>query len=221
VEDAQRYQAERERMVHEQIRRRGLLDERLLNVFRQVPRHLFVLPDDQAHAYDDYPLPIGSGQTISQPYIVALMTSLLALQGHEKVLEIGTGSGYQAAVLSLLAKQVFSIEQIPSLAEAARRHLEQLGVENVEVRCGDGSLGLPEKAPFDGILITAAAPSIPQVLLDQLSKEGKLVAPVGAKYYQDLRVYQRAGSQFEYDSIIPVAFVPLRGAHGWQPGEWE
>jgi len=221
MKGAQQYQAEREQMVREQIRRRGLLDERLLNVFRQVPRHLFVSPADQAHAYDDYPLPIGSGQTISQPYIVALMTSLLALQGHEKVLEIGSGSGYQAAVLSLLAKKVFTIEQIPSLAEAARRHLEQLGIENVDVRCGDGSLGLPDEAPFDGILITAAAPSIPQVLLDQLNDGGKLVAPVGAKYYQDLRVYQRTGSQFDYESVIPVAFVPLRGEHGWQPGEWE
>ncbi len=221
MKGALQFQAQREQMVREQIRRRGLLDERLLSVFRQVPRHLFVLPDDHDHAYDDYPLPIGSGQTISQPYIVALMTSLLNLQGHEKVLEIGTGSGYQAAVLSLLAKQIFTIEQIPSLAKAARRHLKQLGIENVDVRCGDGSLGLPDEAPFDGILITAAAPSVPQTLLDQLCEGGKLVAPVGARYYQDLRLYQRTLNQFDYDSIIPVAFVPLRGAHGWKPGEWE
>ncbi len=210
----------REKMVIEQIAHRGLRSPRLLEAFRRVPRHYFVPPDCQKNAYDDGPLPIGIGQTISQPYIVALMTSLLALEGGETVLEIGTGSGYQAAVLAELAKTVHTIERHAPLAEKASEILSKLGYTNVFVHTGDGTRGWPDTGPYQGILVTAAAPCPPQPLLDQLAEGGKLVIPVGDHYGQDLQVWERQGNKFEPDSIIPVMFVPLRGEFGWKDEEW-
>jgi protein-L-isoaspartate(D-aspartate) O-methyltransferase len=174
----------------------------------------------QEHAYDDSPLPIGSGQTISQPYIVALMTSLVALQGDEIVLEIGTGSGYQAAVLACLAKTVHTIERHAALAGWAGSTLEDLAYKNVFVHLGDGSLGWPDAAPYQAIIVTAAAPRPPQPLLDQLDEGGRLVIPVGERRLQDLQVWQREGEHFTWETIIPVAFVPMRGEHGWKEDQW-
>ncbi len=210
----------REKMVSEQISRRGLHAPRLLEAFRRVPRHSFVPPDCQKNAYDDGPLPIGTGQTISQPYIVALMTSLLALEGGENVLEIGTGSGYQAAILAELARTVHTIERHSQLAERASETLVKLGYTNVFIHTGDGTRGWPESSPYQGILVTAAAPSTPRPLLDQLADGGRLVIPVGDHYGQDLQVWERHGDQFEPESIIPVLFVPLRGEFGWKDEEW-
>jgi len=206
-------------MVNEQIARRGLQDERLLEAFRRVPRHLFVPPPYRHLAYADTPLPIGYGQTISQPYIVALMLSLLHLRGHEKVLEIGTGSGYQAALLACLAQEVHTVEYISELAEEAAQRLKALGFENVFCHVGDGSLGWPPAAPYHGIVVAAAAPQVPQPLLEQLAEGGRLVIPVGNRKYQDLQVWERHGEQVESESFLPVAFVPLRGTFGWQEEE--
>jgi protein-L-isoaspartate(D-aspartate) O-methyltransferase len=210
------YAAARERMVRDQIAERGVRDPRVLEAMRQVPRHAFVPPEHRDYAYSDGPLPIGNGQTISQPYIVGLMSELLGLRGTEKVLEVGTGSGYQSAVLSYLAREVHSIERYANLARYAARLLHDLGIENVFVHTGDGSLGLPELAPFDGILVTAAAPDIPQALRDQLADGGRLVIPVGARANQTLEVWNRVGERFEFDRVIPVAFVPLVGKEGWK-----
>ncbi len=214
------FTTQREKMVSEQIAHRGLRSPRLLEAFRRVPRHNFVPPECQKNAYDDGPLPIGIGQTISQPYIVALMTSLLSLQGDENVLEIGTGSGYQAAILAELAKTVYTIERHPVLAERASETLANLGYANIFVHAGDGTHGWPEAGPYQGILVTAAAPSAPRSLLDQLADDGKLVIPVGDHYGQDLQVWERHGERFEPESIIPVMFVPLRGEFGWKDEEW-
>ncbi len=193
--------------------RRGLYEPRLLAAFETVPRHLFV-PEGERHlAYSDGPLPIGFGQTISQPFIVAFMTNLLKLSGEERVLEVGTGSGYQAAILSQLAKEVYTIELVPELAARAEKVLA--GYENVHCRAGDGSLGWPEAAPFDGIIVTAAAPDTPQPLLEQLKDGGLLVIPVGVRGYQDLEVWTRNGNEFDYRRELGVAFVPLRGKEGW------
>ena len=216
----ERFDEKRLEMVSSQIERRGLNEPRLLQALRSVPRHRFVPLDVQEHAYDDGPLPIGSGQTISQPYIVALMTSLAALQGDENVLEIGSGSGYQAAVLSCLAKSVHTIERHAALAGWSGSILEELGYKNVSVHLGDGSSGWPEAAPYQAILVTAAAPRPPQPLLDQLAEGGRLVIPVGLPHQQDLQVWQREGGQFTWETIIPVAFVPLRGELGWKENQW-
>lgn len=202
-------------MVSNQISRRGVKDERVLDAMRQVPRHAFVPPDVQLNAYDDFPLPIGMGQTISQPYIVGLMTELLKLTGHEKVLEIGTGSGYQAAILSLLCKQVFTLERHPQLAEVAKTRLKALGYSNVMVICKDGSLGFPEQAPFDGIIVTAASPRIPQPLLDQLEEGGRMVIPTGSQGSQTLQLAVKLTGSVQITDILSVVFVPLRGEHGW------
>ncbi len=207
------------RMVNEQIVRRGLQDERLLDAFRRVPRHLFVPPQYRHLAYTDMPLPIGRGQTISQPYIVALMISLLRLHGDEKVLEIGTGSGYQAALLAYLAREVHTIEYIPELAEQAEARLKALGLTNVFCHVGDGSLGWASAAPYHGIVVAAAAPQVPQPLLEQLAEGGRLVIPVGNRRYQDLQVWERRGDRFNSEYSIPVVFVPLRGLFGWQEEE--
>ncbi len=207
------------RMINEQIAHRGLEDKRLLEAFRRVPRHLFVPPPYRHLAYADSPLPIGHGQTISQPYIVALMLSLLHLRGHEKVLEIGTGSGYQAALLACLAQEVHTVEYIPELSEEAARRLKMLGFENVFCHVGDGSLGWPPAAPYHGIVVAAAAPQVPQPLLEQLAESGRLVIPVGNRRYQDLQVWERHGERLKSESFIPVAFVPLRGTFGWQEEE--
>jgi protein-L-isoaspartate(D-aspartate) O-methyltransferase len=203
-------EARRRQMVATQIAARDVRDARVLAAMERVPRHLFVPPELRAQAYDDYPLPIGDEQTISQPYIVALMTSLLELRGGERVLEIGTGSGYQAAVLAEIAGEVYTIEILGSLAERSRATLAELGYRNVEVRHGDGWAGWPEKAPFDGILVTAASPRVPQPLLEQLKVGGRLVVPVG-RFFQDLLVYTRTAEGYEKRNVIPVRFVPLTG----------
>lgn len=207
-------------MVENQIVRRGLHNPRLIEAFRKVPRHTFVPPECEKNAYDDGPLPIGLGQTISQPYIVALMTNLLQLEGNETVLEIGTGSGYQAAILGELAQTVHSVEQRPALADRASQRLAELGYANIFCHCGDGTLGWSAAAPYQGILVTAAAPTPPQPLLDQLADGGKLVIPVGNHYGQELQLWQRHGSSFEPETIIPVTFVPLRGIYGWTDEDW-
>jgi protein-L-isoaspartate(D-aspartate) O-methyltransferase len=220
VNDESYYTTERKRMVDEQIVSRGIHDPRLVDAFRAIPRHRFVTPDYQHLAYTDGPLPIGQSQTISQPYIVALMTELLALEGEEKVLEVGTGSGYQAAILGLLAREVHTIERHAILAESASDILKELNLDNVSVHVGDGSHGLLEYAPYHAIMVTAAAPSVPQPLLDQLEDNGRLVLPVGSLGGQILECWQRSGSEFDRENIAPVAFVPLRGEHGWKEGRW-
>lgn len=207
-------------MVAHQIERRGLLELRLLSAFRSVPRHLFVPQDVQDYAYDDCPLPIGEGQTISQPYIVALMTSLLHLQGCETVLEIGTGSGYQAAILAQLCEMVHTIERHPVLADRARQTINSLGITNILVHTADGSLGWEDGAPYQGILVTAAAPAPPAPLLAQLADAGRLVVPLGGRGAQELEVWERAGAEFTREQVLPVVFVPMRGFHGWQEDDW-
>jgi len=208
---AERPEAGRERMVKEQIEGRGVKDPLTLAALRKVPRHLFVPEASAAEAYADFPLPIGHGQTISQPYIVAFMTEALGLRGGEKVLEIGTGSGYQAAVLGEIAGRVYTIEIVPELAAQARERLARLGHRNVETRAGDGYLGWPEAAPFDAIIVTAAAPRIPEPLKQQLADGGRLVLPVGDEY-QELIVVTRRGSSYDERRVLPVRFVPMTGA---------
>lgn len=210
----------REEMVEKQIRRRGLADARVLAALLEVPRHEFVPEELRAQAYDDKPLPIGESQTISQPYMVASMTAALGLAGTlprgERVLEIGTGCGYQAAVLSRLAREVYSIEVCPPLALAAQERLTRMGYTNVHVHCGDGTLGLPECAPFDAILVTAAAPAVPAPLLEQLAEGGRLVIPVGPEEHQELRFIRKSAGQITSHVIEECRFVPLVGRHGWR-----
>jgi protein-L-isoaspartate(D-aspartate) O-methyltransferase len=206
------YRRLRAEMVKEQIVGRGVRDERVLEVMRDLRRHLFVPPSRQAEAYADKPLPIGDGQTISQPYIVALMTELLRPEPDDVILEIGTGSGYQAAVLARLARQVYTIEIIPRLAQEAERRLAELGFSNVEVKAGDGYLGWPEYAPFDGIIVTAAPPEIPSALLQQLKRGGRMVLPVGkSDRTQQLLVLEKSKTSDEVvgRNVIPVRFVPM------------
>ena len=210
------YASDRTRMVKEQIEHRGLIDGRLLAAFRSVPRHLFIPGEYRHYAYDDGPLPIGFGQTISQPYIVALMTSLLKLNGDEHILEIGTGSGYQTAILSQLARDVHTVEMIPALCARAEKLLMGLDYQNIHCHLADGSLGLPSAAPYDGILVTAAAPSVPQDLLVQLAEGGRLVLPVGGGGYQVLEIWWKENGALKHRNDIGVAFVPLRGEHGWK-----
>jgi protein-L-isoaspartate(D-aspartate) O-methyltransferase len=198
------------RMVEEQIQARGVRDPRVLDAMRRVPRHELVPPSERERAYEDRPLPIGKGQTISQPYVVAAMTEALTLGGDERVLEVGTGSGYQAAVLSLLAKQVYSIEIVPELAQRARADLARLGYANVEVKQGDGWRGWPEHAPFDAIIVTAAPGEIPPDLISQLAVGGRLVIPVG-RYEQDLVVLRKTPTGITREVLFGVRFVPMRG----------
>ncbi len=205
----------RERMVQEQLKARGLTDERLLAAFRKVPRHLFVSKEFQREAYADHPLPIGSGQTISQPYIVALMVSHLRLQGHERVLEIGTGSGYQTALLAELALEVFSVERIPELLFAVRQRLQALGCLNVHLTAGNGSLGWPDQAPYDGIIVSAAAPDVPSPLVDQLAEGGRMVLPVGPPEAQRLVEAEKHHGRVHRRELTGCVFVPLLGAYGW------
>ena len=211
---------EREQMVDSQIAWRGVSDARVLQAMKELPRHLFVSAGMRLLAYADCALPIQCGQTISQPYIVALMTSLLGLKGEETVLEVGTGSGYQSAVLACLAQKVVSIETIPELADGARELLRSLKLDNVEVIRGDGSLGYPSAAPYDGILVTAAAPRVPAALLEQLKPQGRLVLPVGRRGTQDLQLWTQENGTWQYESILPVAFVSLRGEAGWSASKW-
>jgi len=202
-------------MVRSQLQRRGITDAQVLQAMREVPRHLFVPPEWRHQAYSDRPLPIGDEQTISQPYMVAIMTQNLALQGHEHMLEIGTGSGYQAAVLSRLAAHVSSIEYFADLADSARALLQRLGYINVEVIVGDGGLGLPAQAPYDGIIVAAAAPHVPQPLLAQLAEGGRLVIPVGSATSQELFIITRRGDDYAQERSVPCRFVPLLGEEGW------
>jgi protein-L-isoaspartate(D-aspartate) O-methyltransferase len=205
------YAAARQRMVRQQIEARGIRDKRVLAAMLSTPRHLFVPPDQRKLAYEDHPLAIGGGQTISQPYIVALMTELLEVTSTHRVLEIGTGSGYQAAVLSPLAREIFTIEIVPELARSASALLSRLGLKNIMVRHGDGYKGWPEKAPFDRIILTAAPPRIPQALIDQLKQGGKLVAPEGASgFEQQLVVVDKlADGSIRRRSVLAVRFVPM------------
>ena len=205
------FEAERQRMVEEQLTARGLTDSRVLEACLTVPRHLFVPKEAQGQAYADHPIPIGSGQTISQPYMVALMTQLLRLQGHERVLEVGTGSGYQSAILAELALEVYSIERHPELAEAARQRLERLGYLNVHLRTGNGSLVWRAHAPYEGIMVTAAAPELPQSLVDQLADEGRLVIPLGPYQAQLLTLVEKRRGAVQQRAIASCVFVPLIG----------
>lgn len=206
----------REHMVETQIIARGVKDARVLEAMKKVPRHLFIPKEEQHRAYDDNALPIGSGQTISQPYMVAVMTELLRLTGTEKVLEIGTGSGYQAAVLAELSREVFSIERIPELKERAEQNLREAGYENVRLRVYNGSEGWPDEAPFDRIVVTAAAPAFPQPLIEQLAEGGIGVAPVGTHYGQQLIQITKHKNKISEQYFTPCVFVPLIGKHGWQ-----
>lgn len=203
---------ERVRMVEEQIRQRGVSNPAVLKAMKEVPRHMFVPASLQRAAYDDCPLPIGLGQTISQPYIVALMTEAADIQPHEKVLEIGTGSGYGAAVASRLAREVITIEILPELAESAALRLRELGFANVRVITGDGYRGVPSEAPFDAIIVTAAPDHVPEPLKQQLAEGGKLVIPVGPEGgVQDLLVITKTNEGFREERLIPVRFVPMTG----------
>jgi protein-L-isoaspartate(D-aspartate) O-methyltransferase len=210
------YSEMRQLMVDSQLVPRGIKDARVLDAMRRVPRHLFVDPSMKHRAYDDSALPIGEGQTISQPYMVAVMTELLELNGHERVLEIGTGSGYQAAVLAELAGEVYTLERFASLAEAARRRLSELSYHTVHVRLADGSLGLPEDAPFDRIIVTAASPQIPDPLIAQLSENGIVVAPVGSRFSQQLLKLKKTSAGILEEYHTPCVFVPLIGEYGWK-----
>jgi len=207
---------ERLRMVEQQIAARGITDPRVLAAMREVPRHLFVPAPYDRDAYADDPLPIGNGQTISQPYIVALMTALLQIKATDTVLEIGAGSGYQAAILSQLAKNVITIERIDAVAALARKNLAAVGAKNVMIVIGDGTLGYPVGAPYNGIIVTAATPDIPTPLKAQLAEGGRLVVPVGERISQELVVLERHGDRFLEELHGGVRFVPLIGEYGWE-----
>ncbi len=198
-----------------QLVARGIGDERVLAAFRKVPREIFVSPELSTSAYEDNPLPIGEGQTISQPYVVALMTEAAKISPGARVLEVGAGSGYAAAILAEIAKEVVTIERHAALAESARDALARLGYQNVTVLHGDGSRGVPERAPYDAILVAAGAPAAPQSLKQQLAEGGRLVIPVSVDSHQDLKVITRRGDRFEEEDLGAVRFVPLMGAEGW------
>lgn len=202
-------------MVEEQIRKRGVKSGVLLEAMMRVPRHLFVPEELASRAYEDRALGIGEQQTISQPYMVASMTEYLELRGDEGVLEVGTGSGYQAAILAELAREVITVEQNVALAESARARLDSLGYRNVRVEIGDGTFGWPEAAPFDGILVAAAAPAIPQPLVTQLADGGRLIIPVGASDKQMLMRVRKRGGEITQEKLFPCQFVPLLGRYGW------
>ena len=204
-------------MVRHQLQRRGIRDPRLLEAMRSIPRERFVGPLLKPEAFTDAPLPIGYGQTITQPYMTALMTELLALRGTEKLLDVGTGSGYHAAVLGALARQVISIERIPELAELARENLRLAGLDsNITVLCGDGSLGVPDEAPFDAISVAAGSPRVPPALLAQLNDPGVLVIPVGGRDDQDLQVLYKENGNITSRIASGCRFVPLVGSEGWE-----
>jgi len=209
------HEQERARMVDEQLRGRGINDERVLGACGTVPRHLFVPKEFRRDAYADHPLPIGAGQTISQPFIVALMTQLLRLQGHERVLEVGGGSGYQTAILSELALDVYTVERVPELATSLLRRVQRLGCMNVHARCANGSLGWSEHAPFDGIVVSAAAPHVPEALTAQLGEGGRMVMPVGPPQAQVLIALEKRQGRLYREEVTTCVFVPLIGEHGW------
>lgn len=207
---------ERERMVEEQLARRGITDARVLEAMGRVPRHRFVEEALRDRAYGDHPLPIGEGQTISQPHVVATMTQLLRLRGPEKVLEVGTGSGYQTAILATLARRVCSVERLMGLAIRARRILEELGYTNAVVKTADGTYGWADEAPFDRILVTAGAPALPGPLIQQLAEGGRLVAPVGGPQSQVLQVVEKVDGHLRISTEGDCAFVKLVGRYGWE-----
>jgi protein-L-isoaspartate(D-aspartate) O-methyltransferase len=210
------YQEARRLMVETQIRARGVSDSRVLAAMGKVPRHLFIPRHLWEQAYNDYPLPIGEDQTISQPYIVALMTEALELKGPEKVLELGTGSGYQAAILGEIAAEVYTIERLPALARTAQQVLGSLGYTNVQVRVADGTMGWAEVAPFDAILVTAGSPQVPPPLVDQIAMGGRLVIPVGDRYSQTLTRVRRTPEGLKTEYLGGCRFVKLIGRHGWE-----
>ena len=206
----------RKEMVGEQLIPRGIKNKAVLEAFLKVERHLFMPEDARDSAYGDFPVPIGEGQTISQPYIVALMTECLGLTGKEKVLEIGTGSGYQSAILAELAKEVCSVERFASLAGRAEKLLGGLGYNNIRIKTGDGTLGWPEEGPFDRIIVTAAAPVVPEPLIAQLKDGGKLVLPLGESFSQTLTVLEKKNNKAEATGVCGCVFVPLVGKYGWE-----
>ena len=210
----------REEMVHRQIESRGVCDSRLLEALRRIPRHEFVPGLSRGEAYEDHPLPIGAGQTISQPYMVALTTAGLSLTGKERVLEIGTGSGYQTAILALLAERVYTVERVSELAARAGETFSRLGYGNIEIMVGDGSRGWPEHAPYDGIIVTAGAARVPPTLLEQLGEGGRLVIPVGGGYSQSLAIFRKERGIIKRRDECGCVFVPLIGEYGWKnPGD--
>ena len=213
---ADTYRDERRLMVEQQLRARGIRDERVLDAMARVPRHEFVPPEHRDEAYEDHPLPIGEGQTISQPFVVAAMLEALALRPEDVALEVGTGSGYQTAVLAELVGTVYSIERIASLADRARAVLTRLGYGNVTVVHGDGSQGLPDAAPFDAIVVSAAAPQVPMSLMDQLRDGGRLVIPVGSGFAQELQLVRKIGDNSTTLYLDGVRFVPLIGREGFR-----
>lgn len=213
--EEERFAALREEMVRTQIVPRGISDKRVLEAMGRVPRHLFVPAARRSSSYDDCALLIGEGQTISQPYMVAIMTELLELKGSEKVLEVGTGSGYQAALLGTLAKKVYTVERVQMLADRASALLRSMGHDNIEVAVGDGSEGLAGAAPFDGIIVTAACPKIPEPLIEQLSDGGRLVLPLGERFHQILTVAAKKGGKVILHQSIGCVFVPLIGKNGF------
>lgn len=205
----------RNRMVQEQLINRDIVDSATIKAMSEVPRHLFVDDAMQGRAYGDHPLPIGAGQTISQPYIVATMTQALGLTGTEKVLEIGTGSGYQAAVLSRVCDQVYTVERINSLLARARKIFDKLRYYNIRSKLDDGTMGWPDNGPYDAIIVTAGGPEVPEPLVDQLSDNGRLIIPVGDQHVQELRLVQKNEGQVEMSCLASVRFVDLVGEHGW------
>jgi len=205
----------REEMVTEQIMGRGVVTPRVIEAFRKVPRHLFVPEEFRSHSYNDHPLPIGEGQTISQPYMVALMTDILNLSGEEKVLEIGTGSGYQAAILAELGKEVYTVERHRALAERAEKVLKDLNYQNVRVLVGDGTKGWKEFSPYQKIIVTASAPDVPQPLFEQLDEMGRLAIPIGGRWSQDLVLVEKRKGNMITKSICGCVFVPLIGEYGY------
>lgn len=210
------YEVLRKRMVEEQLIPRGIKNEKVLEAFYKVERHKFVPENVRESAYVDFPVLIGEGQTISQPYIVALMTECLALTGKEKILEIGTGSGYQTAILAELAKEVYSVERFVSLSKRTQEVLCELGYSSIRIKVGDGTLGWPEFAPFDRIIVTAATPRVPEPLSEQLKEEGKLVLPLGESFSQVLTVIEKKKTGLEPKEVCGCVFVPLVGKYGWQ-----
>ena len=210
-----RFTTIRERMVQEQLLARGIADPGVLAAMGEVPRHLFVDDAMRARAYGDHPLPIAAGQTISQPYIVAFMTQALQLQGHEKVLEIGTGSGYQAAVLSRLCGKVYTVERVNTLLAGARKLFDSLRYFNIVAKLDDGTLGWPEFGPYDAIIVTAGGPEVPQPLIEQLADPGRLVIPVGDQDIQNLHLVIKSGGTIRVEQLASVRFVELIGEHGW------
>jgi len=209
-------EAARARMVEEQLVPRGIKDKFVLKAFKDVPRHEFIPEEYQNKAYADHPIPIGEDQTISQPYMVALQTECLALNGRERVLEVGTGSGYQTAILASIVKWVYSVERFPGLASKAEERIRALGYTNFSIKTGDGSLGWPENAPYDGIIVTAGSPGIPKSLVGQLKDGGRLVIPVGGEFGQILTIVEKNAGVLKKTEVCSCTFVPLIGEEGWR-----